>query len=69
MRRLRHLGSSYQEIADEFLAKRARELLANDEITIEQVVAALAFYNSANFSKTFKRWHGVSAGNSRSGRL
>ena len=68
IRRLRRLGTSYHEATDEFLGVRARELLANDEIKIKQVAAAMGFDSPANFGKAFKRWYGVSPGNFRSGR-
>ncbi|MCB1747251.1 MAG: helix-turn-helix domain-containing protein, partial [Gammaproteobacteria bacterium] len=57
----------YQALTDEFLRARAQELLANDELTIKQVAAALGFDNPANFGKAFKRWCGVSPGRYRSG--
>ena len=68
IRRLRRLGTSYREATDEFLRARARELLANDQMKIKQVAAALGFDSPANFGKAFKRWYGVSPGNFRSGR-
>ncbi len=68
IRRLRSLGTSYREATDEFLRARARELLANDQMKIKQVAAALGFDSPANFGKAFKRWYGVSPGNFRSGR-
>lgn len=68
IRRLRRLGTSYRELTDEFLRARAQELLANDQMKIKQVAAALGFDSPANFGKAFKRWHGVSPGNFRSRR-
>lgn len=62
IRRLRDLGTTYQEITDDFLRARADELLANDELTVKAVAARLGFDNAANFGKMFKRWHGVSPG-------
>ena len=69
IRRLRHLGTTYQGIMDEFLRGRAAELLTNDSVKIKEVAAALGFSNPANFGKAFKRWYGVSPGNFRSGRV
>jgi len=68
IRRLRHLGTNYLAITDEFLRTRAQELLANDGITIKEVAAALGFDNPANFGKAFKRWFGVSPGRYRAER-
>lgn len=69
IRRLRALGTSYQAITDEFLQVRARELLANEEVTIKEVAAALGFDSPANFGKIFKRWYGMSPGSYRAARL
>ncbi len=66
IRRLRALGTSYQALTDDFLRVRARELLANDEISIKEIAAALGFDNPSNFGKVFKRWFGVSPGAWRS---
>ncbi len=68
IRRLHRLGTSYRDATDEFLRVRARELLANDQLKIKQVAAALGFDSPANFGKAFKRWYGVSPGSFRSGR-
>lgn len=68
IRRLRRLGTSYREITDEFLSTRARELLANDQMKIKQIAAALGFDTPANFGKAFKRWYGIPPGCFRSGR-
>ncbi|MEX2482098.1 MAG: AraC family transcriptional regulator ligand-binding domain-containing protein [Gammaproteobacteria bacterium] len=62
IRRLSRMSTSYQALVDAFLSARARELLANDGITVKTVAAALGFDNPANFGKAFKRWHGVSPG-------
>ena len=62
IRRLRFLGTSYQEITREFLQARAREMLGNDEITIKEVAGMLGFDSPANFGRSFKRWFGISPG-------
>ena len=62
IRRLRLLGTSYQELTTEFLQARAKELLTNDEITVKEVAGMLGFDTPANFGRTFKRWFGVSPG-------
>ena len=69
IRRLRLLGTSYQEITREFLEARAQEMLANAEITIKEVAGRLGFDTPANFGRTFKRWFGVSPGVYRATRL
>ena len=65
IRRLRHLGTTYQNIVDEFLRTSALELLTNDRVKIKEVAAALGFNDPANFGKAFKRWYGVSPGSYR----
>lgn len=62
IRRLRHLGTTYQQITDDFLLARAQEMLENDELAIKQVAAKLGFDNPANFGKAFRRWCGTSPG-------
>jgi len=69
IRRLRRLGTTYQDIMDGFLRARAAELLANDRAKIKEVAAALGFHNPANFGKAFKRWYGVSPGGFRARHL
>ena len=69
IRRLRHLGTTYQATMDDFLRGRAAELLANDSVRIKEVAAALGFSNPANFGKAFKRWYGVSPGHYRDGSI
>ncbi len=65
IRRLRRLGTSYQAEQDGFLGARARELLANDQLRVYEVAAALGFRNPANFGKAFKRWYGMPPGSYR----
>lgn len=69
IRRLRRLGTTYQDLMDGFLRARAAELLANDRAKIKEVAAALGFHNPANFGKAFKRWYGVSPGSFRARNL
>lgn len=69
IRRLRHLGLTYQQIIDDFLRSRSAELLANEALKVKEVAAALGFNNPANFGKAFKRWHGLSPGEFRNRHL
>jgi len=62
IRRLRRLGTTYQQLIDDFLRERATELLANEQAMVKEVAAALGFTNPANFGKAFKRWTGSSPG-------
>lgn len=65
IRRLRRLGTTYQQITDDFLLARAQEMLENEELAIKQVAANLGFDNPANFGKAFRRWCGLSPGSYR----
>lgn len=65
IRRLRGIGTTYQNVVDEFLRARACELLRNDGMRIKQVADALGFQNPSNFGKVFKRWTGLTPGNYR----
>ena len=69
IRRLRRLGTSYQEITDDFLRIRAQEMLENGETHVKEVAAALGFDDPANFGKAFKRWCGVSPDKYRKSRI
>lgn len=69
IRRLRGLGTTYQEIMDAFLLARAQEMLDNDERTIKEISAALGFDNPTNFGKAFKRWCGIPPGSYRKQRV
>ncbi|MBL6749489.1 MAG: AraC family transcriptional regulator ligand-binding domain-containing protein [Nevskia sp.] len=66
MRRLRCMGTTYQQLIDELLRARACELLTGGKLKVKQVATALGFDNPANFGKAFKRWSGISPGSYRS---
>lgn len=66
IRRLRAMGTSYQEMADDILKTRASELLANPKLKIKEVASALGFQNPANFGTAFRRWYRTSPGDYRS---
>jgi AraC-like DNA-binding protein len=65
MRRLRCMGTTYQQLIDDLLRDRACELLAGSELNVKEVATALGFENPANFGKAFKRWAGISPGSYR----
>jgi AraC-like DNA-binding protein len=69
IRRLRRLGTTYQQITDEFLLARAQEMLENDELSVKEIAAALGFDSPTNFGKAFKRWSGMSPGSYRKRQL
>jgi AraC-like DNA-binding protein len=55
-RRLRDSDVSYQALLDSVRKNRAVELLANTQLSIEQVAAEVGFSDAHNFRRAFKRW-------------
>lgn len=65
-RRLLEENSRYQALVDEVRLERARELLARTRLNLGQIADALGYADSANFTRAFKRWTGVSPSDYRS---
>ena len=59
-RQLRNQGVSYREIRDQTLHTIAKEMLAQERITIAQIALRLGFRDGHTFRKAFYRWEGVS---------
>jgi AraC-like DNA-binding protein len=59
-RRLKSVGTSYNEILKEMRAAAAKNLLQNKMVTVDRVAAQLGYSESANFRHAFKRWTGQS---------
>ncbi len=57
--RLSQQGSSYQQLLDEERARRARQALADDELSIRAIAESLGFQDGSNFSRVFRRWTGM----------
>lgn len=64
-RRLRAAGLSYQALVDDARRERAAELLLDSRVKLGFVAAALGYRDPANFSRAYKRWHGVSPRSTR----
>ena len=62
IRWLGDLGTSYQEVTDDYLKMRALGLLRNQNLAINTIAAKLGFSDPTNFGKRFKRWYGCSPG-------
>jgi AraC-like DNA-binding protein len=59
---IRHLaqeGSSFQQLLDAHLQSRARWLLHNTSYSVEEIAARLGYSDTSNFSRTVKRWFGL----------
>ncbi|MEO1291526.1 MAG: AraC family transcriptional regulator ligand-binding domain-containing protein [Pseudomonadota bacterium] len=58
-RQLNRSGTSYRKLVDQVREKRARDLLAGRAQSIKAIAATLGFESSSNFSRSFKRWTGL----------
>ena len=59
-RELSKAGTSYRDILREQRSKFAKEMLAQDRISIKELSSLMGFTDSSNFSKAFKSWVGSS---------
>ncbi len=60
MRKLKLEGSSYQNLLDEQRKAAASWYLRHSHEAIELIAARLGYQDTSNFSRTFRRWFGVS---------
>lgn len=60
MRRLKERGTSYQELLDEARKERAQWFLLHTGDSVEIVAERLGYLDTSNFSRTFRRWFGMS---------
>lgn len=58
-RQLDRSGTSYRKLVDQIREQRARDLLAGSTQPIKAIAAVLGFESSSNFSRSFKRWTGL----------
>lgn len=59
-RRLADAGTSYGSLVAEMREQLARELLADTNLTVEQVAEELGYAETSSFSRAFTRWTGSS---------
>lgn len=59
-RQLANEDSSYRELVDLQRSERACWLLEHTALAIERIAERLGYADPSNFSRTFKRWKGVS---------
>lgn len=57
-RRLAESSVSFQSLLDGLKKNRALELLANPELSVEQIAVAVGFTDPHNFRRAFRRWTG-----------
>ena len=66
IRRLRAMNTTFQEISEDVRKLRARELLANEPIRLQDVAKLLGYEDQSNFRRAFKRWYGMGPSDYRS---
>ncbi len=64
-RRLAESGAAFQTLLNKQRANRALELLANPQMSIEQIAHAVGYTDVHNFRRAFRRWTGTTPGVAR----
>jgi len=59
MRQLRAEGTSFQALLDTDRKGRAQWLLQQKRLSVEEVAAQLGYADTSNFSRTVRRWFGM----------
>ncbi len=59
-RQLKAHNFTYRHFVDELKRERARELLGNRNLSVQEVALRLGYSDAANFHRAFRRWFGVS---------
>ncbi len=59
MRQLKAEGSSYQQLLDQVRYERARWFLLHTVASMETIAEQLGLQDTSNFSRSFRRWSGV----------
>ena len=59
-RKLKEEGSSFKELLNQTRQELAEQYIENSRLSINEITYLLGFSDPANFSRAFKRWHGVS---------
>ena len=67
MRHLKAEGRCYQEILDQVRYERARWYLLHTQASMETIAEQLGLQDTSNFSRSFRRWSGVTPSEFRQG--
>lgn len=59
-RKLKEEGVSFKELLNQTRQELAEQYIENSRLSINEITYLLEFSDPANFSRAFKRWHGVS---------
>lgn len=58
-RRLAAAGTSYFELVDEFRQTRAKQLLRDRSLSVDEIAGRLGYCDAAGFTRAFRRWTGT----------
>jgi AraC-like DNA-binding protein len=61
-RRLRDVGTTFQDVLDEVRFEVARQLLSYSELPLDDVAASLGYAGVSPFMRSFRRWTGITPG-------
>ena len=64
-RKLKEVGTSYQELLDKTRSQFAIQYLQEEQIAISEIACLLGFSEASAFHRAFKRWTGLSPGEFR----
>jgi len=64
-RRLREKNTSFKQLKTDMLYKKAKDMLADKDMPIEDIAMNLGFSDTSNFNKAFKGWSGLTPGRFR----
>lgn len=64
-RKLQAQGSSYQKLLHEVRFKTAKRLLANRDLSLQQIGEWLGYAEQASFTRAFRKWAGAAPGSFR----
>jgi AraC-like DNA-binding protein len=67
IRHLREEGGNYQQLLDHVRSELACWLLLQTPLSIEAIAEQLGYQDSSNFSRTFRRWLGITPRDFRQG--
>lgn len=67
-RKLREEGTTYKNLLEETRRELANQYIENSRLSINEITYLLGFSEPSNFTRAFKRWHGVSPTAYRAGR-
>lgn len=68
IRHLREEGATYQQLLDTVREELACWLLLQTETSVEEIAGRLGYEDTSNFSRTFRRWVGMTPSEFRQGK-